>query len=167
MRGATGGASSSMTANIISIHAPREGSDVRLQSFCPFFSGFQSRLPVRGATPLVVHRVPAHRISIHAPRAGSDDVRRGKFRRLYKISIHAPREGSDVDHLLLLVHPGGFQSTLPVRGATLSLSHARVILAGFQSTLPVRGATTVTAHQYQQGAISIHAPREGSDASQR
>ena len=56
----------------ISIHAPREGSDL----------GFvQSRCAVV--------------ISIHAPREGSDDAgQRGAGGGV--ISIHAPREGSDV-----------------------------------------------------------------------
>ena len=55
-----------------------------------------------------------------------------------------------------------FQSTLPVRGATAIV---RIRYAGheFQSTLPVRGATDVNDAQVKAQAISIHAPREGSD----
>ena len=56
-----------------------------------------------------------------------------------------------------------FQSTLPARGAT---SH-RAVRAGlgiqFQSTLPARGATSGRRSCRHQGAISIHAPRAGSD----
>ena len=33
----------------------------------------------------------------------------------------------------------------------------------FQSTLPVRGATALGIVQVNDGLISIHAPREGSD----
>ena len=57
------------------------------------------------------------------------------------ISIHAPREGSDRDLQLFFKRLRKFQSTLPVRGATLNagLGHIRDI------------------------GISIHAPREGSD----
>ena len=58
-----------------------------------------------------------------------------------------------------------FQSTLPARGAT---SH-RAVRAGlgiqFQSTLPARGATSGRRSCRHQGAISIHAPRTGSDPS--
>ena len=55
----------------ISIHAPREGSDLAL-STSPYDTG----------------------ISIHAPREGSDRAAEtGRPRR--PISIHAPREGSD------------------------------------------------------------------------
>ena len=78
-------------------------------------------------------------ISIHAPRAGSDTVNRQSsiFR---KISIHAPRAGSDIAVMSYTQKEVGFQSTLPVRGATLSDLNVR-----------------------RQCYISIHAPRAGSD----
>jgi len=56
------------------------------------------------------------------------------------VSIHAPGEGSD---LRLLSRPSSlcqFQSTLPVKGATLS-DVTLTAPAAFQSTLPVKGAT--------------------------
>ena len=57
---------------------------------------FQSTLPVRGATGLVIERFPAQSISIHAPREGSDFRLHPAFcTGLFLISIHAPREGSD------------------------------------------------------------------------
>ena len=79
----------------ISIHAPREGSDVLdmsqlmadtiFQSTLPVrgatrvavrvmreYLEFQSTLPVRGATSDICSSVPAPSISIHAPREGSD-----------------------------------------------------------------------------------------------
>ena len=55
-----------------------------------------------------------------------------------------------------------FQSTLPVRGATMAASPANET-DGFQSTLPVRGATPQRGNHVQNAAISIHAPRTGSD----
>ena len=80
-----------------------------------------------------------------------------------KVSIHAPRAGSDVQ---CRPHPaphtrfnprspcgerpgfynmdcmeGMFQSTLPVRGATVIRACPLFLPDGFQSTLPVRGAT--------------------------
>ena len=55
-----------------------------------------------------------------------------------------------------------FQSTLPVRGATIrSPLQNRDTL--FQSTLPVRGATAYDLTSSDEWIISIHAPREGSD----
>ena len=83
-----------MTSIEISIHAPREGSD--------FEAAF-------GAAHIL--------ISIHAPREGSD-LFVLQLKMVNIISIHAPREGSDpVERLVIDVFQ--FQSTLPVKGATL------------------------------------------------
>ena len=59
-------------------------------------------------------------------------------------------------------HPLEFQSTLPVRGATGADMLIALVLV-FQSTLPVRGATKEPGDAPLGQAISIHAPREGSD----
>ena len=56
-----------------------------------------------------------------------------------------------------------FQSTLPVRGATISTPPRPMVWKKFQSTLPVRGATVGRTFPTKEAAISIHAPREGSD----
>ena len=56
-----------------------------------------------------------------------------------------------------------FQSTLPVRGATSCRNLWYNIHVGFQSTLPVRGATCDSDRLAAAIAISIHAPRAGSD----
>ena len=58
------------------------------------------------------------------------------------ISIHAPCEGSDV-----------------YQGASASAAYE------FQSTLPVKGATIVQPRDCRVLLISIHAPCEGSDLS--
>ena len=102
-----------------------------------------------------------HPISIHAPRTGSDDRPR-RNRRGLRISIHAPRTGSDEAVLEGLLFTCQFQSTLPARGATRTATHKRR-RERFQSTLPARGATAVAAPAALHGAISIHAPRTGSD----
>ena len=123
----------------ISIHAPRAGSDASSTG------GSYS-----------------NNISIHAPRAGSDPFL-GCRNALHKsISIHAPRAGSDQSRLagMALSHP--FQSTLPVRGATL-YHRTDMWKHPFQSTLPVRGATFVVGAGEFDAEISIHAPRAGSD----
>ena len=78
-------------------------------------------------------------ISIHAPREGSD-LDNIKQEQGSIISIHAPREGSDGNHVIAFIERQGFQSTLPVKGATVFL--------------PVLSDVA---------KISIHAPREGSD----
>ena len=132
---------STVGSDPISIHAPREGSDVQRR------------------------RAALHDpISIHAPREGSDAGI--LFEQLLDlISIHAPREGSDQIAEPKKFEIRAFQSTLPVRGATFWKS-LDVCSRIFQSTLPVRGATAILAvlvvHPLD---ISIHAPREGSDPS--
>ena len=78
----------------ISIHAPREGSDLTIRDGFHLLAIFQSTLPVRGATVIVVFKCVDLVISIHAPREGSDDMAE-EIARIVGISIHAPREGSD------------------------------------------------------------------------
>ena len=56
-----------------------------------------------------------------------------------------------------------FQSTRPVRGATVGV-HRRLHLGLFQSTRPVRGATQTVLHEGGCLVISIHAPRAGRDS---
>ena len=101
----------------ISIHAPREGGDVRHINLIKGTKTFQSTPPARGATTNYDSKAKAENISIHAPREGGDQAYQpDKGNR--NISIHAPREGGDDFiwlHCLLLL---AFQSTPPARGAT-------------------------------------------------
>ena len=60
----------------------------------------------------------------------------------------------------------GFLSTLPARGATGHAFLCKNRLRQFLSTLPARGATASTTVVGGFEAISIHAPREGSDLGQ-
>ena len=97
VRGATTqGVDSMSESQIISIHAPREGSDHPGGRVDAKKVQFQSTLPVRGATfgPAWV-QCQAHPISIHAPREGSDPPEQLNQALERFISIHAPREGSD------------------------------------------------------------------------
>ena len=58
-----------------------------------------------------------------------------------------------------------FQSTLPAWGATLRFAFSRVVSMVFQSTLPAWGATYLILVARILRAISIHAPRMGSDVA--
>ena len=144
---------------------------------------FQSTLPMRGATVSGEGQTQDGQISIHAPHAGSDHdasvVAVGTV-----ISIHAPHAGSDWMYAGTLLRtfyfnprsPCGerlpvessftasmeFQSTLPMRGATLVWRCNRQC-HGFQSTLPMRGATKHCRTVWNPVVISIHAPHAGSD----
>ncbi len=71
-RGATVATDSMALFGIVSIHAPRKGSDLQQQWPVWVAQLFQSTPPARGATIIQrrLHCVIA--VSIHAPRKGSD-----------------------------------------------------------------------------------------------
>ena len=116
MRGATPSQPEPGQDQTISIHAPREGSDE--YSVLDFGrDGISIHAPREGSDCRINDFVKLRGISIHAPREGSDAAESGDLERL-AISIHAPREGSDQSHKAIKNFSQGFQSTLPVRGAT-------------------------------------------------
>ena len=124
---------------VISIHAPRMGSD-RVNWYDDYHDVvFQSTLPGWGATVANHIENLCVIISIHAPRMGSDT--RGRARQVWATDFN-PRspDGERQVNLGRIVTGGEFQSTLPGWGAT-------IIPCGFS----------------YHGAISIHAPRMGSD----
>ena len=148
-------------SRVISIHAPRVGSD--------------DNLGIAGATT---------EISIHAPRVGSDQFPRVQNRAQIHFNPRSPC-GERPAATDVLAELGEFQSTLPVWGATWHTGQFGTTIS-FQSTLPVWGATYAHRHQRRQRAdfnprspcgerltikvtsfdylsISIHAPRVGSD----
>ena len=167
----------------ISIHAPREGCDCLTTTVSPSGALFQSTHPVRGATStptdiLQIACISIHapregcdktarktttkkRISIHAPREGCDSIQPYNAIQRTPISIHAPREGCDFC-MALYKYQLRFQSTHPVRGATITDTWGKST-AVFQSTHPVRGATNRSTSSRTATPISIHAPREGCD----
>ena len=104
----------------ISIHAPRVGSDRMPERVPRLLPGFQSTLPVWGATVAGGDHPDGHGISIHAPRVGSDGRRRPRPPRRRNFN---PRSPCGERHC----KPGRrfrrerFQSTLPVWGATADI----------------------------------------------
>ena len=148
---------------MISIHAPRGGSDghslfggvcatyfnprspwgERPSPFAPWavMPLFQSTLPVGGATAVDIITRGVPDISIHAPRGGSDNtVRDGKGRT------------TDFNPRSPWGERPGEEPIEPAKGL-------------FQSTLPVGGATHQRHQENLRRSISIHAPRGGSDGS--
>ena len=116
MRGATLKTAPYTFDGMISIHAPRAGGDA-------------------GYYPFRIYPF----ISIHAPRAGGDLTSK-EFGINQAISIHAPRAGGDSNRPRLILPLKTFQSTPPVRGATI-YPYTRIF----------------------KQVISIHAPRAGGD----
>ena len=183
--GCDGGVSPRRPRRKISIHAPRAGCDLRQWALRWSSSIFQSTHPVRGAT---LPRPPpwwcCRNFNPRTPcgvRPADHTVGVGRA----DISIHAPRAGCDASRSCVPAEDLEFQSTHPVRGATLKteyLLEKQVISihaprAGcdgpvgpgqeaveiFQSTHPVRGATSREKILTIPVNISIHAPRAGCD----
>ena len=119
---------------MVSIHAPRVGSDVlqRLpsrdgKSFNPRSpcgerraatwkpssrAVFQSTLPVWGATGASCALLLFVVVSIHAPRVGSDNTLILSIAPFH-VSIHAPRVGSDSQRISAQAHGKGFNPRSP------------------------------------------------------
>ena len=168
----------------ISIHAPRGGSDSDFFDAKPRARIFQSTLPVGGATRVIIlltcscvfqstlpvggatrqtETEPAHHnISIHAPRGGSD-FRHSAQMQIRNISIHAPRGGSDPEKSPYIGGREAFQSTLPVGGATLLFLPKYATVSDFNPRSPWGERRASVSTYFSRIAISIHAPRGGSD----
>ena len=182
-RGATRGTVSCGCNRIISIHAPRTGSDARLVWSSSTSRNFNPRSPHGERLPRFRKRQVLRNFNPRSPHGERQYHRRNRPGQ--QISIHAPRTGSDKARAQAPSPVRTFQSTLPARGATLTLD---VRVAGnehfnprsphgerpygdlekysdnpFQSTLPARGATSFSSKSNCSRQISIHAPRTGSD----
>ena len=123
-------------------------------------------------------------ISIHAPHTGRD-VYLQLLEQGLEISIHAPHTGRDPLTMAIVSDCVGFQSTRPIRGATMppqshpgtqkisihaphtgrdGLGQIRACkIKIFQSTRPIRGATNTRLQKLDNSIISIHAPHTGRD----
>ena len=152
-----------LAPTFISIHAPREGSDMYSRIHNLYISYFNPRSPrrERPRNTLLVGQISTFQSTLPARGATTAN---GITSNIRSISIHAPREGSDP--LSRRNNSGNciFQSTLPARGATMP-SYGMNGFVTFQSTLPARGATTSNGITRVKIHISIHAPREGSDSA--
>ena len=117
-RGATTQAVMQASFLLISIHAPRTGSDPCTAIIATFSASFQSTLPARGATCSVsASFVRSSQFQSTLPARGATILVR-QLPQLFPISIHAPRTGSDFRDGEVLSAEQLFQSTLPARGAT-------------------------------------------------
>ena len=150
---------------VISIHAPREGSDPRHSVIAISSLDFYPRSPrgERQSWPRFNGYLKPFLSTL--PARGATYYRRLEWMHVL-ISIHAPREGSDALALGFTSRQALlFLSTLPARGATEAV-FIRALDEIFLSTLPARGATQTVTIFLLTGIISIHAPREGSDRFQ-
>ena len=184
MRGATASQGDREGRTLISIHAPHAGSDVHLLSktkqrtdfnprspcgerlskrtICWNLIQFQSTLPMRGATEEAYEVGESDFISIHAPHAGSDGAVPSSWMQWTYFNPRSPC-GERLRPSQNALIESKFQSTLPMRGATVWTFQEQPVVSIFQSTLPMRGATRLARIPARAQTISIHAPHAGSD----
>ena len=129
--------------NVISIHAPRTGSDGVWSENVPMALNFNPRSPHGERRGRIFKRYPRKDFN---PRSPHGERRYAiAFRvSMIRISIHAPRTGSDV--------PSYIAKFLTIR---ISI-HA-----------PRTGSDVITGKRFNTFIISIHAPRTGSDLHYR
>ena len=103
------------------------------------------------------------RISIHAAREGGDYLNNDNIAELM-ISIHAAREGGDRRKLVSRLRKRQFQSTPPVKAATVSEQTAP---NGWRISIHAarEGGDAARMPKVRNDEISIHAAREGGDAT--
>ena len=173
-----------MVSFLISIHAPRTGSDSSAGAHQERDLIFQSTLPARGATVRhLTKKLDTWHFNPRSPHGerqrwrtyftlpigfqstlparGATDVQ-ALLSAFLCISIHAPRTGSDQRGIRRVRRCDDFNPRSPHgerRGLLLRLLQFRP----FQSTLPARGATIFSSRLTNLCKISIHAPRTGSD----
>ena len=126
MRGATASSARFMLIISISIHTPHAGSDAFHFCACRSLTDFNPHSPCGERHQRACIRAGFALISIHTPHAGSDDLCK-----------------------LVGLHKRRFQSTLPMRGATLYFLSGNDVWTVFQSTLPMRGATKSACERSQ------------------
>ena len=142
----------------ISIHTPLAGSDRPYTSSPKYSLLFQSTLPLRGATSVLLMRSNFNphspcgerpglsagaggtiAISIHTPLAGSDSEMRDE-NTFANISIHTPLAGSDRRCVAPTRMTCDFNPHSPCGERPRVWGSPRFSVV-FQSTLPLRGAT--------------------------
>ena len=141
MRGATTKCSLHSRFTSISIHAPHAGSDTSFNPIHHLFNNFnprspcgerrsrlmlliyerlfQSTLPMRGATRCPWKGHGCYGISIHAPHAGSDGCDQKKRNPYQNFNPRSPC-GERLQTVKRDAVATLFQSTLPMRGATIT-----------------------------------------------
>ena len=82
--------------------------------------------------------------------------------RIFLFQSTLPMRGATIPLPMTCIPSFRFQSTLPMRGAT-AVPAPQSGGCGFQSTLPMRGATGYVKINVGGVPISIHTPHAGSD----
>ncbi len=123
--------------------------------------GFQSPLPLRGATCLKTLPFICPRISIPAPLAGSDRYQHPGHTGVDYFNPRSPC-GERQGRILRSSQTANFNPRSPC-GERPLISPPRPPAVEFQSPLPLRGATPHVSGSLSHPLISIPAPLAGSD----
>ena len=161
-RGATYLNEKNAVAIVISIHAPRTGSDTASATVSPVGNKFQSTLPARGATRRQRYRRrPLIDFNPRSP-PGERPAADGIYTHDDDFNPRSPH--GERHHRRPRIHaPARFQSTLPARGAT-TLSNQAGHMPDFNPRSPHGERLDGFNLRDADEKISIHAPRTGSDA---
>ena len=150
----------------ISTLAPREGSDRHRRRQAGGVQYFNPRSP-RGERPYTgpwMSSSPEY-FNPRSPRGERPNASAVRMR-VKGISTLAPREGSDSATPPFSGTPSNFNPRSP-RGERPTAWRWSVPPGGFQPSLPARGATLIIWHPSLPPQISTLAPREGSDWDDR
>ena len=139
MRGATDTGLVFLRVYYISIHAPHAGRDAffTLSALSVWIS---IHAPHAGRDKMGALMQGMSDISIHAPHAGRDISARSARRRRWHFNPRAPC-GARLRSRRGTTGHSEFQSTRPMRGATVCIRTTLEVRTLFQSTRPMRGAT--------------------------
>ena len=165
LRGATVGDQLAALEQQISIHAPLTGSDLPSLTLVPPPFDFNPRSPYgeRQLAPKLIRR--ASKFQSTLPLRGATRAAHDAYAALC-ISIHAPLTGSDPSSASQRPPATYFNPRSPY-GERRQFTAEVSFLLGFQSTLPLRGATPAQVAPLRPPCISIHAPLTGSDCWSR
>ena len=147
---------------IISIHAPRTGSDTSKCLLASPASDFNPRSPHGERRSIWANLPKPSRFQSTLPARGATLPGSGRTGRPPYFNPRSPH-GERREPMISLFGAFVFQSTLPARGATNCTAPGLPRGGTFQSTLPARGATGCAPAERRNKSISIHAPRTGSD----
>ena len=162
-RGATYLLTRMVVSPLISIHAPRTGSDTACWATAPSRSNFNPRSPhgERPGESSISSQLSQFQSTL--PARGATLLVNGLWHdQIFQSTL--PARGATLVACYTDIERELFQSTLPARGATRGFSPGAAP-PPFQSTLPARGATDAVRRERLGIRISIHAPRTGSDAT--
>ena len=146
MRGATLAPAKGHTPGAISIHAPHAGCDRSATSSSWLRQRFQSTHPMRGATwPSAGISACSKNFNPRTPCGVRPIV---KFHALLAlgISIHAPHAGCDLVVFSVYICTGNFNPRTPCGVRLIVKQIISAPLKIFQSTHPMRGATLTGGH---------------------